>query len=216
MTAEALLGVEGSPTGTVRYLARDYASSEHRGADVFRGVRPRLDTPSRRYTVPMRRRTERLLRQLLKEIDTCLDLLEAESELLSRKKIGGSNDLAIVEGLTSNLNAIALSIEFELHLKKTSVGLPESRGGVEIESQVQQSNFLLEKPKAILNTLGSLESRLEERFGSMSNAFESEIDKSCEQVDDRLYKPNTASCTPSALEAKLDEWFGPLLDEPKT
>jgi hypothetical protein len=125
----------------------------------------------------MLRRTERLLRQLLKEIDTYLDTLEAERGSLSHKETRRLNDLAIVERVTSKLNELALSIEFELHLKRTPGTTVESQGAVETEieesyertrEQVERTTHLA-KPKSISRTHSTLEARLDEWFGPMSD-----------------------------------------------
>ena len=125
----------------------------------------------------MLRRTERRLRQLLKEIDTCLDALEVESELINRKKTSKSNDLSSVERVTSKLKELALAIEFELHLKRTSGVILQSHGDIDTEveepcertkEQVERTAHLA-KPKATSHPLSTLETRLDERFGPISD-----------------------------------------------
>jgi hypothetical protein len=87
------------------------------------------------------------------------------------------NDLAIVERVTSKLNELALSIEFELHLKRTSGTFVESQGAVETEieesyertrEQVERTTYLA-KPKSISRTRSTLEAKLDEWFGPMSD-----------------------------------------------
>jgi hypothetical protein len=129
----------------------------------------------------MLRRTEQLFRQVLRHIDTSLDALNSERDLLCKKKTPRTKELASVERVTAKLDELALSIEFELHLKERPTTLQSQEAArteceqlfeptkrqVHTTSHSNESLAGLDKPNAF-------EARLEAWFGSISDSEEYE------------------------------------------
>lgn len=122
-----------------------------------------------------------MFRQVLTHIDTSLDALNAERDLLCDKKAPTLSELASIERVTTKLNELALSIEFELHLKKTPSAALQSQEEVQTEleelfeptkKQVGPTTHSIKSP-AILKKPSTFEARLEARFGPISEEPES-------------------------------------------
>lgn len=123
----------------------------------------------------MLRRTEQIFRQVLRHIDTSLDALNAERDLLCEKKTPTLSELASIERVTTRLDELALSIEFELNLKRTPPAALRSHEGVQTEfkelfeptkKQVDSTTHSI-KPLAISEKPSAFEARLEAWFGPL-------------------------------------------------
>jgi hypothetical protein len=104
-----------------------------------------------------------------------LDALNAERDLLCGRKTRSVGELASIERVTTKLDELALSIEFELHLKRTPPAALQSHEGVQLEvkelfeptKKQADSTTHSTTPLAISEKPSAFEARLEAWFGPL-------------------------------------------------
>src|ERR1035441_3030557 len=115
----------------------------------------------------MRRRIARLLRGVIEGADDSIRSLESERDAIDPVSLQRLEELAAIERVLSKLEELALAIEFELHLKQTTVDT-QMTSELEIRMETPRVN-----PQAVpTRTLSAFEARVESFFRSEEHTSE--------------------------------------------
>ena len=151
----------------------------------------------------MRRRIARLMRGVIEGADESIRMLEIEKDAIDPEHLQRSDELAAIERVLSKLEELALAIEFELHLKQTTV---DTQMASEPEVRVERPR---EKPAAVsTRTRSAFETRVESFFGEatdVSTHMPSELEARLERP--REDPAAVSTHTPSVFEARVKSFF---------
>jgi hypothetical protein len=151
----------------------------------------------------MRRRIARLLRGVIEGADESIRMLEIEKNAINPKNLRRSEELAAIDRVLSKLEELALTIEFELHLKQTAADTQ-----TENEPEVGVERLCVKSAAMSTRTPSAFEARVESFFGEAADAstrMPSELDA---RLDRPREGPVTGSThTPSVFEARVNSFF---------
>jgi hypothetical protein len=157
----------------------------------------------------MRRRIARRLRGIVEAADKSIRMLEIEKNAIDLETSQGSEELATIERVLAKLEELALTIEFELHLRQTAVPT-QMASALEVQVEKPLEEFLAMSTQ----TPSAFEARVERYFREATGAsthMPSELDTRVERSLEEGTRSSTR--TPSAFEARVERYFREIAED---